>query len=649
MASLGSLLNQIDSGSMLLPEFQRGYVWNRDQVRGLLRSLYLGYPVGGLLVWETETTADDVRGTEEAIGNRTLLLDGQQRLTTLYGVVRGYPPKFFEGDKNTFLGLRFNVEDETFEFYSPAKMKGDPTWVDVTKLFQEDGLRPFIDEFSEPQYKDRFSEYLKRLSQLSNVLTREFHLEKIVGKEKTTDIVVDIFNRVNSGGTKLSKGDLALAKISAQSPELRNKMRQELGAWEKNGFDFNLDWFLRNINAVATGKALFVHLDEVPIGDFKKSLDSTTKYVNTLLNLISSRLGLDHARVLMGRFALPVLSLYLHENSGKFPSKEEADKALFWYIHVGLWGRFAGSTESMLALDYEILKKSGLNGLIEEIERVRGGNLTISANDFKVNTMGSRFYPLLYLLTRVGSAQDLLTGITLQKQLLGNLSSLQVHHIFPKKVLKDAGFRRGEINAVANFCFLTQDSNLIISKREPKDYFEEVISQAGEQALVSQWIPLDRKLWEIENYHGFLEARRELLAKAANEFLDSLLTGEAEEISLPRLAAPEDEDSRERNAEIDQMISELAEFGVVAPQRDVEIYHPDTRELLTVAEAYWQDGLQPGLGEPVLLELDKREVDKSKMEDLEIRVFYSISGLKKHVARQAKISAGENSPLATSL
>lgn len=103
MATLDSLLSQIDSGSMLLPEFQRGYVWNRDQVRGLLRSLYLGYPVGGLLVWETETTADDVRGTDEAVGNRTLLLDGQQRLTTLYGVVRGRPPKFLKVIKTLFL------------------------------------------------------------------------------------------------------------------------------------------------------------------------------------------------------------------------------------------------------------------------------------------------------------------------------------------------------------------------------------------------------------------------------------------------------------------------------------------------------------------------------------------------------------------
>ena len=643
MAQLESLLSQIDSGSMLLPEFQRGYVWNRDQVRGLLRSLYLGYPVGGLLVWETETSPEDVRGTDIAVGNRTLLLDGQQRLTTLYGVVRGRPPKFFEGDPNTFLGLRFSVEDETFEFYSPAKMKGDPTWIDVTRLFQEEGLKPFIDEFSVPEYKDKFSDYLKRLSELSNILKREFHLEKIVGKDKTTDVVVDIFNRVNSGGTKLSKGDLALAKISAKAPELRNKMRDDLVTWEDNGYHFTLDWLLRNVNAVATGRSQFLHLDDVHIHDFEKALEQSTKYINAILNLIASRLGLDHDRVLMGRFALPVLALYLHQHGGKFPTKADADKALYWYIHVGLWGRFAGSTESMLAQDYEILRKSGLDGVVQEVERTRGGSLKISADDFKVNTMGSRFYPLLYLLTRVGAGKDLLTGVELQKSLLGNLSSLQVHHIFPKKVLRDAGYKRTEINAVANFCFLTQESNLIITKREPEDYFKQVIKEAGEEALSSQWIPLDKKLWKIENYREFLSARRELLANAANGFLDSLLAGSADELALIKLTPVQDEDTAERNADLNKLLLELSEYGVSAPELNVEIYHPETQELLGIAEAFWPNGLQPGIGEPVILELDKREIDEEKMDDLDARVFYTIRALKRHVVSRARISSGSES------
>src|SRR5687768_13067618 len=136
MAKLGTILDQIDAGSMLLPEFQRGYVWNRDQVRGLMRSLYRGYPVGALLVWETDGGVQPVRGgTAVTPGSKSLLLDGQQRVTTLYGVIRGTPPAFFEGDPDMFRGLRFNVETEAFEFYGPVKMKDDPRWIDVTSLF----------------------------------------------------------------------------------------------------------------------------------------------------------------------------------------------------------------------------------------------------------------------------------------------------------------------------------------------------------------------------------------------------------------------------------------------------------------------------------------------------------------------------------
>lgn len=97
MTRLSTLLDEIDSGVVLLPEFQRGYVWNRDQVRGLMRSLYRGYPVGGLLMWETTSEDITVRGAAGGSGTRQLLLDGQQRVTSMYGVVRGTPPPLLRG------------------------------------------------------------------------------------------------------------------------------------------------------------------------------------------------------------------------------------------------------------------------------------------------------------------------------------------------------------------------------------------------------------------------------------------------------------------------------------------------------------------------------------------------------------------------
>ncbi len=214
---ISSILDHIDSGHMALPEFQRGYVWNRDQVRGLFDSLYRRHPIGGLLVWVTESRTALYRGEGQlAPGVVKLLLDGQQRMTSIYGVVRGKPPKFFDGNAKTFTGLYFHLEQEIFSFYQPMKMKDDPLWIDVSKLMQggTSGLSEFISKLSaQPELSPKLGEYAARLSKLLAILDIELHVEEVTGADKTIEVVVDIFNRVNSGGTKLSKGDLALANF----------------------------------------------------------------------------------------------------------------------------------------------------------------------------------------------------------------------------------------------------------------------------------------------------------------------------------------------------------------------------------------------------------------------------------------------------
>ena len=120
---VSQILDLIDSGDIALPEFQRGYVWNRDQVRSLFASLYRGYPVGGFMTWNTRAESATASGGPVRVdGTVKLLLDGQQRATTLYGVIRGQPPEFFEGNKDMFMGFYFNLDDEVFEFFAKIKM-----------------------------------------------------------------------------------------------------------------------------------------------------------------------------------------------------------------------------------------------------------------------------------------------------------------------------------------------------------------------------------------------------------------------------------------------------------------------------------------------------------------------------------------------
>ena len=644
MTKLAAILDQIDSGSVLLPEFQRGYVWNRDQVRGLMRSLYLGYPVGSLLTWETHADGSLVRG--EATGTpalRVLILDGQQRITSLYGITRGRPPAFFQGDEKAFSGLRFNVEDETFEFYAPAKMRDDPRWIDVASLYIR-GLEHHIGALNaHPDTQPRIVSYMERLARLRQVLERDFHEEKITGEDKTVDMVVDIFNRVNSGGTKLSKGDLALAKKCAHWPEARAAMRTHLGAWEKEGFSFNLDWLLRNTTAVATGRAEFSSLDSVPVTDFQQALEACAKYISQFLDVVAGRLGLDHNRVLMGRYAFPVVCRLLHQADGHFADSAETERILYWYIHSALWGRFAGSTETVLNQDYDAASRSGVDGLISSLERWRGGNLTIDGQDFEGFGQGSRFYPLLYLLTRVQGARDFGSGLPLHSHLLGYLTSLQIHHIFPKAVLYAAGYGRSQVNAVANFCFLTQDTNLAIGKRKPEDYFGEVEAKHP-GVLASQWIPQDPTLWRIDRYPDFLAARRELLADAANTFLDQLRSGSAPGYGQPlerrTVGIEEIEDFDSRRDQVMALVAELVELGCADPAVDCEVSDPATGEVLAIAEACWPEGLQPGQGDPVILELDPAEADLPRLEEIGYEVFTSIDSLRGYVSRRNQEAAG---------
>ena len=522
---VSNILANIDMGHIALPRFQRGYVWNREQVRGLFDSLYRRHPVGSLLMWTTESSTASARGDQPlAPGVVKLLLDGQQRVTTLYGVVRGHAPAFFEGNDQTFAGLMFHLDDEVFTFYQRLRMQDDPLWVDVTDLMRKgnDGVGEVIERLGNT---DRLAQYFGRLSRLLGILTIDLHEEEVAGEDKSLEVVVDIFNRVNSGGTQLSKGDLALAKTCAHWPEGRQVMNDSLAKWGANGYNFNLDWLLRSVNTVLTGEAQFRFLYNKSSEEVQDALSRANKAIDTSLNMVSGRLGLDHDRVLFGRNAVPVIVRYLDRHNGTLAA-EERDKLLFWFLQAGMWGRFSGSTESSIDQDLEVIERATnpLDALLEQL-RLWHGSLRTEPEHFTGSSLGARFYPVLYMLTRMGDAQDFCEGIPLKVGLLGKMNRLEVHHIFPKSRLYEKGYNRMEVNALANFCFLTKECNLRIGNRLPEQYFPEVQSKHP-SALESQWIPTNPDLWKLENYPEFLAARRKLLADETNRRMEELLHGD---------------------------------------------------------------------------------------------------------------------------
>ena len=645
---ISTILDHIDSGHMALPEFQRGYVWNRDQVRGLFDSLYRRHPIGGLLVWATESKSADHRGDGPlAAGVVKLLLDGQQRITSLYGVVRGRAPKFFDGNAQAFTGLRFHLEFETFSFYQPLKMQGDPLWIDVTELMQKGnvGLGDFVTRLTaQPTLAAKVGDYVGRLSRLLGIMEVDLHTEEVTGPDKTLDVVVDIFNRVNSGGTKLSKGDLALAKICADWPEARDTMKEKLKEWSKANFHFNLDWLLRSVNTALTGEAKFQFLHEKSAEEIQDGLKRATKHVDTSLNLISGRLGLDHDQVFFGRFGVPVMVRYLDNRSGPMDVKER-DKLLFWFVQAGMWGRFSGSTESFIDQDLAALEgeDGGLDKLLEQLRLWHGG-LRAEPGHFTGWSLGARFYPVLYLLTRMGESRDWGNGLALKSNLLGKMSRLEVHHIFPKAQLYKRKFKRPEVNALANFCFLTKDTNLDISDRLPEEYFPK-IEAAHPGALASQWIPTDPSLWKIENFRAFLEARKALLAAELNRRMEELLHGDTRWLAGP-IATPMKSalvvggiTSEEEEQQLESLNEWMEKEGLPSGVLSFDFSDAGTGEQKAVFDLAWPNGIQEELSQPVAVLLNESTATIGIASQAGYRCFTTIEDFRRYVENE--ILAGD--------
>ena len=648
MPTINIILANVESGGLILPAFQRGYVWRRWQVRDLFDSLYRGHPVGSLLTWLT--TRDGIK-TE-------LLLDGQQRVTSLYGVIKGHAPKFFSGDAHAFKNLYFHAKDERFEFYQPIKMKGEPLWFDVTKVMQAGagGIFDLVNgQFEANTIDPRLSlQIMQALNRLVALGAKNFHIEQIADDNKKIGEVVDIFNRLNSAGTRLSKGDLALAKVAVKWPDVRNEMRKVIQEWNKHDFDFTLDWLLRCANAVICGEAAFRHLHNISRNTFENGLLRTVKHVDTVLNQISSKLGLDHDRVLFAKFAIPVLVRHLELCGHREMDIVEWKLLLYWFLRAGIQGRFSGTTEakirqSLVAVDGTF---TGVDRLIAEIGTT-WGRPRILAADFDSWSIGARTYPALYWLTRVGGARNFCDGIQLRHDLIGKGSKLQVHHIFPKARLYKAKYERAQVNALGNFCFLTAECNQRIGAAFPGDLPESVsgnqdkdldsigsdgyfywVQEKYPGVLESQWIPMDEELWKIKNYPDFLDARRKLLAIAANEHLRSLNPRHAETedvtklpdqvvepVKSPSHIASPDEETELRDVQGWMKSCRLpqGEFGYQLEENGI------------IIDLAWQNGLPEGIGRPVALLLNESAETYRTVSQAGYDCFTDVRSFKKYV------------------
>jgi len=536
---ISQIIDKINENHLFIPAFQREYVWKKPDAKNLVYSLIKDYPTGTMLTWET-TDPPELKGTyvyESSKGAVKLILDGQQRITTLYMLITGeIPPYYSEKEiRHDIRGLYVNVETLTLEYYRKMFMENDPAWVDITEIFKGN-IKTFdiVDKLEEKANgvrlpKERHVIIDENVNSIKKIYDRDF-LEQEVPVKATIKEAIDIFYIVNSSGVNLTDAELALAQISGYWPKARKEFKSKLEELKNKGWVFDLDFVVYALLAI-----IYKHgskMEKLHTPDNKEKIKETwEKLKNNVFdytfNLLQSQAFIDHTDEINSVYALvPIITYVYHKPSNKL-SEEEIQKVVTWFYYSQIRFRYISQLPQKLDKDLGIIERSEnpFDELIKIIEEERP--LEIKPSEFVGRDIRHPLFSLMKWYFKSLGAICLGTGIKLRRN-MGKKYELERDHIFAYSVLRDSEyfdmndrFQYALAQEMTNRAILTSVENRSKSAKYADVYLSDV-KEKFPNALKLQCIPEDEELWKIENYKKFIQVRRELLAEKLNHFLNNI-------------------------------------------------------------------------------------------------------------------------------
>lgn len=526
----------------VLPEFQREYVWEREQAKQLMVSLFRDYPTGSLLFWKTRNPPEIKNNAVDTdkIGTASVILDGQQRLTTLYLFTQDeIPPYYVKADiKQDPRNLYFDLQTGDFQYYQKQKMENNPAWILVTDCFCRKDINPFeiaqqTTEVQNEQFK--VAQIINdNLNRLRNILEKQYPIQT-VPTTANIDAAIDVFDRVNSLGTKLTDADLALAHICGKWPQARQVMKEHIAKLGKIHFHFTLSFMVRSLVAVSRGRALFETIHDISEEEAKDGWRKLTKVLDYIVSVLPKYAYVHSTEDLNTTNVLIPWVAYLGKND-KYASDAIIRQAVHWLYAANAWGRYSGQTDTKLDHDISIIQQNGTpwTALVNAIIDQRG-RIELTPSDLEGRGKGHPLYRMTYVLAKARDGVDWCNGLPLDIKQQGYYL-IHSHHIFPQsRLYSEGGYEKHNhlhkklVNEIANRAFLTADSNWDLGSDLPAEYFPEV-QRRFPTAMDKQLVPLNSGLWHIEQYEAFLRARRALIATAFNEMMSGLLEGTEEPV-----------------------------------------------------------------------------------------------------------------------
>lgn len=573
---LSGLLHYIDIGDIGLPDIQRPFVWSNAKVRDLFDSMYRGFPVGYLLFWEN-AQGNGVKqigvGAKQHVISSRLIVDGQQRLTSLYAVFRGR--RVLDEDyRERQIEIAFRPRDGKFEV-ADAAIRRDPEWISniselwasgkssyqmVKNFLQALGSKASLSENEE----ELISHNLDRLFDLQKYPFTALEIAPTVDEEQ----VADIFVRINSEGVKLNQADFILTLLSVFWEEGRHALekfcRQSRQAPSPDDGPSPFNHFIQPDPdqllrvAVAVGfergrlKSVYQVLrgKDVDTGEFsaeqREAQFSVLKEAQAhVLNLthwhqfLSALIGAGFRSAEMISSQNALLYAYAFYLIGKIRCKAPEhvlQKAIGrWFFATSLTGRYTGSPETIMDGDLNRIKNArNAEGFVRVLDDVVTNTLT---NDFWTISLpaeldsSSARNPQLFAY--VAAQNRLSAPVLFSHKKVSEMSdpalqtrkkALERHHLFPRAWLEKQGITDLKlINQMANFALLEWPENISISDAPPREYAPKIRKRfsANEWEAMHELHALPEG-WEKMEYLEFLQQRRERMAAIIRRGFETL-------------------------------------------------------------------------------------------------------------------------------
>ncbi len=515
---IDKIINRIGEGDIKIPAFQRGFVWNQDQIIELIDSIYNDYPIGSILLWNSSERLKSTRNIAGfVIPERApqypvnYVLDGQQRLSAIYAV-------FCKDRDRIDIDDDYSIDPDMFDilfdlddciFISTNEREPLKEYLKMNSIFD---IESFFAEL------ENISEDKRKLARQLQSKFQNYEVPVVTTNKRSKEEVGVIFERINNTGTKLSTLDLMVAWTWSEDFHLKQEITDLLDFLKRKGFGETPDKIvlqcLSGIMDETTKTKDILSLDPKKVRDnfalLVKSLEKSIDFLSTEFHILS-RDFLPHSHQIV-----PITYFFSKITT---PSIEQSTILKKWFWKTSFSRRYSASTDMKMNEDIEFLKQilnTGLND-ISKYSYTVDSKFLISQKFSK----GSPFTRAFLLLLAQNNPLNLVNGNKIDLgEALSKYNLKEYHHIFPRAFLKSKGYETNEINSVCNFCFLPAASNKIISDKAPSDYFKEVIPQTNfTEILKSNLMPLKMEIYNKDNYDEFLEQRSQIIL----HFLDSLL------------------------------------------------------------------------------------------------------------------------------